>query len=284
METSKAFIIPQANAARSLFDRMIDMDRGVEESIKAIAFWIWLESRGFPDIITELSSRDDKFLDFIFDEANTVLTSLKKNSFPPNLLRVTITTLAGRRFLSPSVILADKEKVLESILEICKKICLVLFEDILNERGIVIDIEQQTNKGITEYSNSKASAPLKSPLPSLESKLNPFAKEWNPTLEKAPEEDRCLFLTFSNGYPLTEYQITNFFTQKYGPFVERVYVHWPNPKNGKKTSPLFGKVVFRASFIPILILNGQNEVKFWVDAKPLWCKRFDPEKKNRRNS
>lgn len=45
------------------------------------------------------------------------------------------------------------------------------------------------------------------------SKLNPHAKEWNPIACRAPEEYRCLFLTFSNGYPLTETQIINFFNR-----------------------------------------------------------------------
>ncbi|RVW62383.1 hypothetical protein CK203_062116 [Vitis vinifera] len=44
------------------------------------------------------------------------------------------------------------------------------------------------------------------------SKLNPFAKEWNPWQERAPEEDRSLFITFSNGYPLSNFQIWQFFT------------------------------------------------------------------------
>lgn len=44
-------------------------------------------------------------------------------------------------------------------------------------------------------------------------KLNPYAKEWNFSIERAPEEDRCLFLTFSNGYPLTENQIIRFFNK-----------------------------------------------------------------------
>ena len=43
--------------------------------------------------------------------------------------------------------------------------------------------------------------------------LNPNAKEWSPIHDSAPEEDRCLFLTFSNGYPLTEHQIVHFFTR-----------------------------------------------------------------------
>lgn len=43
--------------------------------------------------------------------------------------------------------------------------------------------------------------------------LNPNAKEWDPNNNRAPEVDRCLFLTFSNGYPLNQRQIKSFFTR-----------------------------------------------------------------------
>lgn len=43
--------------------------------------------------------------------------------------------------------------------------------------------------------------------------LNPDAQEWHPRKNSTPEEDRCLFLTFSNGYPLTHGQIIKFFTR-----------------------------------------------------------------------
>ncbi|KAE8676784.1 putative Myb-like HTH transcriptional regulator family protein [Hibiscus syriacus] len=51
--------------------------------------------------------------------------------------------------------------------------------------------------------------------------LNP-AKEWLPESNCAPEEDRCLFITFSNGKPIPGPQIVRFFTLKYGDWSDRV--------------------------------------------------------------
>ncbi|CAK9319211.1 unnamed protein product [Citrullus colocynthis] len=111
--------------------------------------------------------------------------------------------------------------------------------------------------------------------------LNPNAKEWNPVYDCAPEEDRCLFLTFSNGFPLNEHQIVTFFTRKYGACIERVYVHYPD---GGKQPPLFGKVVFVASSIPAVILEGKEEAKFFIDSKTMWCKKFEARKARTRAS
>ncbi|GAY41864.1 hypothetical protein CUMW_062660 [Citrus unshiu] len=93
--------------------------------------------------------------------------------------------------------------------------------------------------------------------PPARTRLNPCAKEWNPFKERAPEEDRCF---------------------KFGPCVEKVYVHSPEPTSASEP-PLFGKVVFTASYIPAVILCGAKQTKFMVDGKPLWCKKFEPKKK-----
>lgn len=65
-----------------------------------------------------------------------------------------------------------------------------------------------TSAGVVR--NDQAELPDQTDAP-LWSNLNPFADEWHPNM--APEEDRCCFFTFSNGYPLTERQIINFFTE-----------------------------------------------------------------------
>ncbi|KAF2309953.1 hypothetical protein GH714_005772 [Hevea brasiliensis] len=289
--------------ARSVFCRLMGIGRVAEESLKVIAFWMWLDCRGFQNIITMLSSRDDKFLSLVSDEAVAVLSSLQitNSTISPNLMRITLTL--APRFLSPSVILSDKEKVLKGINDICREAYCVLFYGFLKERGFEFGRggEEETVEEITEWlepsgegsSNEKTlfsgvddnwspysageterSLPLL-PSSSVGSNLNPFAKEWNPITERASEEDRCLFFTFSKGYPLTENKIIDFFTAKYGPCVERVYVHWPCPRRRNRRSALFGKVVFKAFCVAFVILSGKNEAKFKVDGKPLWCKRLN---------
>ncbi|KAJ8747050.1 hypothetical protein K2173_011345 [Erythroxylum novogranatense] len=161
-----------------------------------------------------------------------------------------------------------------------KRVCYFMFKDILEERNI--KLEDQQGEGIVQASCSKVGGTetVESSGPSVPFKLNPFAKEWNPLKDRANESDRCLFLTFSNGYPLNESQIVNFFTQKFGACIERVYVHWEN-RTDEKMPPLFGKVVFDASYVPASILKGEKEAKFMVEGKPLWCKEFVQKKKKR---
>lgn len=69
--------------------------------------------------------------------------------------------------------------------------------------------------------------------------------------------------------------------RKYGPCIERVYVHYPE---GGNQPPLFGKVVFVASSIPAIVLGGKDEAKFSIESKTLWCKRYETRKARSRVS
>ncbi|KAK2650710.1 hypothetical protein Ddye_018199 [Dipteronia dyeriana] len=111
-------------------------------------------------------------------------------------------------------------------------------------------------------------------LAKISSRLNPFAREWDIWTEQTPEEERTSFLTFAYGHPLTQSQIVRFFTNKYGQYVERVYVNWQEPSI--YGPPLFGRIVFKASCIPLDVLNGYQQTRFMVYGKPLWCKKFRP--------
>ncbi|XAR63240.1 hypothetical protein NMG60_11023115 [Bertholletia excelsa] len=97
------------------------------------------------------------------------------------------------------------------------------------------------------------------------SNLNPDAKEWHPSAE-LEEESRCLFITFSSGFPISQNQIYYYFCTKYGACVSKIYLH--QPMDGV---PLFGKITFKYSFVPRLIMNGRERVKFTIGGRTMWC-------------
>ncbi|KAK4848492.1 hypothetical protein QYF36_013742 [Acer negundo] len=104
------------------------------------------------------------------------------------------------------------------------------------------------------------------PSAKIRSRLNPSAKEWDLWVEQAPEEERDVVNTIDVH--------CNLLRSNYRPYVERMYVHRPEPMIHRP--PLFGKIVFKASSIPIRVLNGEEQTKSMVDGKPLWCKKFRP--------
>ncbi|CAL9193199.1 unnamed protein product [Musa hybrid cultivar] len=94
------------------------------------------------------------------------------------------------------------------------------------------------------------------------------------TCSNIPHDERTLFVTFSNGYPLTEEELRAFFIRHYGG-VEMVSVQ--EPVDGKP--PLYGHVTFYSLATLLRVLNGNVKVKFMTQGKHLWVRRFIPKKK-----
>ncbi|XP_064947853.1 uncharacterized protein LOC135598245 [Musa acuminata AAA Group] len=94
------------------------------------------------------------------------------------------------------------------------------------------------------------------------------------TCSNIPHDERTLFVTFSNGYPLTEEELRAFFIRHYGD-VEMVSVQ--EPVDGKP--PLYGHVTFYSLATLLRVLNGNVKVKFMTQGKHLWVRRFIPKKK-----
>ncbi|KAK8487864.1 hypothetical protein V6N13_045989 [Hibiscus sabdariffa] len=141
-------------------------------------------------------------------------------------------------------------------------------------------------------SSGETKPPTGGPARGKSKPLDPNAKEWSPKTDGAPEGDRCLFITFSSAHPIPKHRLLRFFKLKYGDSLESVYVHLPAPKDVKERKirapkPKFGKVVFTTSVVPMqLTMGGKRQVKFTVDGKPVWCKKYDTSKSqaSKRNS
>ncbi|XP_058746842.1 uncharacterized protein LOC131619801 [Vicia villosa] len=101
-------------------------------------------------------------------------------------------------------------------------------------------------------------------------KLNPNAQEWT----RVKQEDRCLFLTFSNSNTsTTRGDIHAYFNNIFGDCVQSI------SRFGGQDSPLCAKVLFKFSIIPMMVLNNSNEVYIQINGQSVLCKKYDPKKK-----
>ena len=231
MDINQSLNVPAHVAKRAIYRRMIDIKVDPEESMKVMAFWMWLEAQGFKEVVNKISVYDDKFLAMVVDEVKAVLAELEPNSITPishNLCPITSLILNTTSF---NEIFGDKGPVSKGVFEVYNEMCCMLFKDVIEERGVKVGASDKVGDIVGEDSSKETMVSGEGLLGSHpegfekmeqegegssvtgRTNLNPFAKEWNPTTERAPEEERCLFLTFSNGYPLTENQLINFFNQ-----------------------------------------------------------------------
>ncbi|KAF8403067.1 hypothetical protein HHK36_011161 [Tetracentron sinense] len=92
--------------------------------------------------------------------------------------------------------------------------------------------------------------------------------------EEVPQENRTIFLTFSKGYPISEGEVMEFFTRKYGDCIETIYMQ----EVAANAQALFARLVIRQASTIAVILNGKDKKKFVIDGKHVWARRYVPKR------
>ncbi|XP_047079936.1 uncharacterized protein LOC124690619 [Lolium rigidum] len=92
-------------------------------------------------------------------------------------------------------------------------------------------------------------------------------------LSDVPRDERTLFVTFSNGYPLNKDELQDFFMRHYGD-IEEISVEEPI----EKRQPLYAHVTFYSQVTLFRVLDGNRRVKFMTRGKHLWARQFVPKK------
>uniref|UniRef100_R7W065 RRM domain-containing protein n=1 Tax=Aegilops tauschii TaxID=37682 RepID=R7W065_AEGTA len=117
-------------------------------------------------------------------------------------------------------------------------------------------------------------------------------------LSDIPPDERTLFVTFSNGYPLTKDELHDFFmryayrfrfyyigtiktvvkstyTERHYGDIEEITVEEPI----ESRPPLYAHVTFYSQMTLFRVLDGNRRVKFMTRGKHLWARQYVPKKK-----
>ncbi|CAA7396426.1 unnamed protein product [Spirodela intermedia] len=134
------------------------------------------------------------------------------------------------------------------------------------------------NRASVSANNSRNAA---SPLPPRSmmhqgSNLSQNARAWIPPERYVPRDERTLFITFSNGYPLGERDLFHFFNGTYGG-VELIYIQQVEGEE----YPLFARVVFVAQALCFIVMNGKEKMKFMIRGRHVWVRRYVPKRKRK---
>ncbi|XP_042520461.1 uncharacterized protein LOC122093963 [Macadamia integrifolia] len=88
-----------------IFRRLVlSLGRGVEETMKIIGLWLWLESMGFPNMVVRLLSLPDIVLNLITNEAVNCLNALERGASANTNTNNDEQLLFTRRILNSTVI------------------------------------------------------------------------------------------------------------------------------------------------------------------------------------
>ncbi|KAL9165455.1 hypothetical protein ABFS82_06G172000 [Erythranthe guttata] len=87
--------------------------------------------------------------------------------------------------------------------------------------------------------------------------------------EEVGPDDRTIFLTFSKGYPITEDEVREFFTRRFGDFIEDMIMQ----EVGEEEQVLYARMVSRSTAVIEAIVRG-NKAKYSINGKHVWARKY----------
>ncbi|KAL5711299.1 hypothetical protein ACHQM5_021772 [Ranunculus cassubicifolius] len=281
---------------RDVFSRLVtELDHNCDRAMQVMAMWLWLEEElGSPSLVLSVNSMPGYVLNAAFEEADMVLACIKSENSPPET-PVTYSLITEEVKLE--FLYENREYAMNGITRTLTEVCSRAFEDIAKQfqpNGCV-KVTPLIRHGL--HRGFRSSLGLKGVGPRA------FCKETNvqvfvqsvpqplqasrdiqdrPPSPKNPTEDlsldaETLFLTFSKGYPLTEKELQTFFLRTYGDVVQDIFMQ--EKRSG--TEPLYARAVFHSPDNIATIMEGQERIRFFVNGKHVWCRRFVSRSKNR---
>ncbi|XP_071920787.1 uncharacterized protein [Coffea arabica] len=86
--------------------------------------------------------------------------------------------------------------------------------------------------------------------------------------EVSPDE-RTIFLTFSKGYPISETEVREFFTRKFGDFIEAIQTQEVPPNE----QILYARIVARSASVLDAVVGG-GRAKYTINGKHVWARKY----------
>ncbi|XP_026435501.1 uncharacterized protein LOC113333200 [Papaver somniferum] len=133
-------LIPVQSPLCCLYERLVvDLRRDILLSMKATAFWIWLEEVGFPNVVLGLLNIDVVALSLIFQEAVGCLNCIE-SPLPPlfsltgNIIQIPLTkSLMSPNDINYTSLYKNRSSALRRISYAVNEIYVKAFDDIIQK-------------------------------------------------------------------------------------------------------------------------------------------------------
>ncbi|XWS26230.1 hypothetical protein CRYUN_Cryun26dG0013600 [Craigia yunnanensis] len=259
---------------REIFSRLvITLRRDPAESLLVMAVWLWLEEKGYPNIIAKMLNLSDPLLEALAGEAVSCLNCLESSN--PTILpngALPLTARIMEKDISLQMFYLNKFSTISGIKNFLNTVCSRIFTDILQH------VVGSTSKVIPNQ-------PLVIPgfphslfgsftiVPRAIDHDFPIGGlwGWHPS-NNVSEDDRTLFLTFSRGFPVSEDEVRELFRKICGDCVDSVHMQENVPRDEQ---PLFARMVLYSVTNVDQILNGSRIAKFRINGKHIWARKYE---------
>ncbi|GLT25352.1 hypothetical protein SLA2020_004860 [Shorea laevis] len=259
---------------RDIFSRLLlTFQRDIAESLLVMATWLWLEEKGYPNIIVKMARLPDPLVDALADEAALCLSVLGSTnpSIPPNG-GLPLHTRVMENNITLHFVLQNKFTAISGIKNFLNTICARIFTDILQRvLGSPSLVTPNNPLNVPGFPH-----PLFGSVTIMPRAIsNDFPAGglwgWHPS-NNITEDDRTMFLTFSRGFPVTEDEVKELFIRMHGECVESVHMQENVPSNEQ---PLYARLVLLSVTNVDQILCGRRIAKFRINGKHIWARKYE---------
>ncbi|XP_062155305.1 uncharacterized protein LOC133863379 [Alnus glutinosa] len=295
---------------RTLFTRLVfNLFRDPAEATQVMALWLWLEMVGeeIDMVYSKILSLPDALLNALVDESVMALACIESDKFPfaydsadnilPLIQSLTKSGVSLRFFHD------NRTGIIRGVTRIINEVCVRAFEDIVklaqgteeivnfpvNFSGPLMNPLLQaawySNPGVGVHPPHHAGALkvfdpydlsvqrhiLNTEIGEVLSRLKLSAGDHDQEEKEVPPDDRTIFLTFSKGYPISQNELKDFFTRKFGDVVEAIYMQ---EVLLPEEQPLYARLIVRLASSIEVVLEGRSRAKFSINGKHVWARKF----------
>ncbi|GMI84319.1 hypothetical protein like AT1G49290 [Hibiscus trionum] len=263
------------NIDRTLYGLLVmDLWRDPVEALQFVALWLWLERVGFRRVVKKILSLPRVLINELADEAFVCLNIIHNDQVSVPALANDVHSMQNLihgdlclRFFAEHRLVATR-----GLARILNEVCMRVLRDIMQvaiERNVAQSLadharqqhQVQGQPPVAQQVVGYGHGPVDVGLPSTR------------TNEIVPPDDRTMFVTFSKGYPVYEWEVRDFFTKIYGDCIESLHMQ----EVMLNEQSLFARIVCRSSAAIDMILNGCGKVKFNINGKHVWARKFVPK-------
>ncbi|CAN8232809.1 unnamed protein product [Cochlearia groenlandica] len=286
---------------REIFSKLVlNFSRPPAESLLVMATWLWLEDFGFGHILPTIMTLSDPLISAFAKEAVFCFECLASPNPPNGFTRIPLTATFATKEISLKIIYKHRYTAITGIKNFLKTVCSRIFSDILQRVLLSPMSSSFTNSfnhpltipGFPHPIFGNINVILPNVVNANENNNNLFSNNlmifpngiwgWHPNFT-ANENERTLFLTFSRGFPVSQWEVKDLFTQRYGEnCVKGVYMQEDMRKSlntndsryGQQQS-LYARLVMDSVITVDRILEDQNLRKFQINRKDIWARKYE---------
>ncbi|CAI8610989.1 unnamed protein product [Vicia faba] len=286
---------------RDLYTILVtNLSRDPSESMHLLAMWLWLEKVGFHKVVKKIMSLPVILINEVADESIICFTCFNTNA---NNNAYLVALASSSSSSSSSSGESNDIPLLQSLLEeeislkffyefrleaargierTRKEVCSRALSDIMQQAMMRNSAERMVENSVWFGSIGPANLQF-GPVGIASAMAQVQRPNNNATVVfggegggNIPADARTLFVTFSKGYRVEEWEVKEFFTMAYGDCVEALFMQETAPNE----QALFARIVFRKANTIDMILRGATKAKFSINGKHVWARKFVPKRGN----